>query len=147
MSLIQRTTDITPDLSQAVKPVKVTETSLEKTRLDQPYIGKWEDAPEYMHDNEYVKKGYRVNFNTGKRIFKSLFMLHNESINIWSHLCGVILFGCLIAYVAVWLRPRLVFPSFDSIKAHLGIYVGAASALPADGNVTLMYRFSFAKGK
>ncbi len=87
-----------------------------------PFVGCWEDAPGFVQDNEYIKKGYRVNFNSIKRVVKSLFMLHNESMNVWSHLCGAILFIGLITYVAIWLSPRLMFPTFDIIKEQLSNY-------------------------
>lgn len=38
-----------------------------------------------MKDNNGITHGYRINFNTPRKIFRSLFMLHNESVNIWSH--------------------------------------------------------------
>lgn len=38
-----------------------------------------------MKDNLHITHGYRINFNTPKKIFRSLFMIHNESVNIWSH--------------------------------------------------------------
>lgn len=31
---------------------------------------------------------------------RSLFMLHNESANVWSHLLGVLVFFILLAYTA-----------------------------------------------
>lgn len=38
-----------------------------------------------MKDNDKITHGYRINFNTPGKIFRSLFMVHNESVNIWSH--------------------------------------------------------------
>jgi adiponectin receptor len=49
------------------------------------YIGDYETAPAYMKDNLHITHGYRINFNSPKKIWKSLFMIHNESVNIWSH--------------------------------------------------------------
>ena len=95
-----------------------------KLNNGEPFVGKWEEAPEYLRDNEYIRKGYRINFNSVKRVAKSLFMLHNESMNVWSHLCGVILFLFLITYVAIWIRPRFIVPALDIIKAQINIYLG-----------------------
>jgi len=47
---------------------------------------------------------------------KSLFMLHNESVNVWSHLFGVSLFIFLIFYTVVYLAPP---GSFNSMKPSL----------------------------
>ena len=54
-----------------------------------------DDAPEWMVWNPYVRSGYRV----GARWLgatRSIFMLHNETVNIWSHLLGVLMFAALI---------------------------------------------------
>jgi hypothetical protein len=53
------------------------------------FIGHMLKAPAFLIDNEYILRGYRINFNTKMKIFKSLFMLHNETVNVWSHLLGV----------------------------------------------------------
>lgn len=51
----------------------------------------WNELPEYLRDNEYIYTGYRV--HTGVLgSFKSLFRIHNESGNVWTHLLGT---GCL----------------------------------------------------
>jgi len=36
----------------------------------EPHIGHIEETPKYLIDNEYILSGYRINFNTIKRIFK-----------------------------------------------------------------------------
>jgi len=37
-----------------------------------------------MADNAYIHTGYRINYNNFKKAFKSMFMLHNETGNIWT---------------------------------------------------------------
>jgi hypothetical protein len=47
----------------------------------------WGELPDYLKDNEFIKTGYRA--NTGFRgSLRSLFSLHNESGNVWTHLLG-----------------------------------------------------------
>ena len=58
------------------------------------------DAPKYIQDNEYIKYGYILNCNTYSRTLKSLFICHNETVNIWSHLLSAIIFIYLIWYTA-----------------------------------------------
>ena len=65
--------------------------------FDQPFIGTKEQAPEYMVYNPYILTGYRINYNTVKLTIKSIFQLHNETMNIWTHglgfiFCTVVLF-------------------------------------------------------
>ena len=61
-------------------------------------IGTYQEAPEFIQDNEYIKSGYILNCSTFKKTFKSLFICHNETINIWSHLLGALFFFSLIFY-------------------------------------------------
>lgn len=85
-------------------------------------VGSYEEAPPFAQDNEYIRGGYRIHFDTAKKIIKSLFICHNESANVWTHLCGTFLFIFLISYVAIWVSPRFVFPSYEVIKLQLEAY-------------------------
>ena len=76
------------------------------------FIGTYEEADGYLHDNEYIRKGYRIHFTTVKRIFKSLLMCHNESTNIWSHIFGMILFITFIGYIFIILVPGKFFVGY-----------------------------------
>ncbi len=58
-----------------------------------------------MLGNDYLLYGYRINFNTPELTYKSFFMLHNESVNVWSHFCGAVFFAFLIFYVLLNLQP------------------------------------------
>ena len=66
-------------------------------------IGTFQDAPKFIQDNEYIKYGYILNCNTYSKTFKSLFICHNETVNIWSHLLSGIFFICLIWYTAYFI--------------------------------------------
>ena len=66
-------------------------------------IVSYEQAPDFQKDNEYIKSGYLINCNSPKKITKSLFILHNESINIWTHLLGVILVIIFIVYTSIFI--------------------------------------------
>ncbi len=54
------------------------------------------ETPEWLVDNKHLKHGYRVGFNSIKLALKSLFMKHNETMNIWTHAIGVILFAIIL---------------------------------------------------
>ena len=67
-------------------------------------IGHLEGADhEFLRDNEFIHGGYRLHFNSFSKIMKSLFMFHNESFNVWSHLLGVCIFLALLGYTIIWL--------------------------------------------
>ena len=59
-------------------------------------IGSHHEAPDFMVYNKHIKSGYRINFNSSWRILQSLFMIHNETINVWTHLLGLVFFTFLI---------------------------------------------------
>ena len=58
-------------------PEKLRRDTPHKPR-DIPYIGTQKDAPKWMRYNEYIWYGYRINFNTKMRAFKSLFIWNNQ---------------------------------------------------------------------
>jgi predicted membrane channel-forming protein YqfA (hemolysin III family) len=63
------------------------------------------EAPAYMRDNEYLLRGYRIGFNNTKKTLKTLFMSHNETVNVWTHILGVFVFIGLIVYTTVYMAP------------------------------------------
>lgn len=56
----------------------------------------YNELPHWFKDNQYIQTGYRkITHNTYKCI-QSIFTLHNETFNIWSHLVGCIEFALLL---------------------------------------------------
>jgi len=60
-------------------------------------IGSHKQAPKFLRHNVHIRDGFRINFSMWK-LTKSLFMIHNETVNIWSHLFGMIIFIYLITH-------------------------------------------------
>ncbi|CAH9135103.1 unnamed protein product [Cuscuta epithymum] len=57
----------------------------------------FEELPEYMKDNEFILNYYRAEWPL-KQAFLSVFRWHNETLNVWTHLIGFVLFlGLTIA--------------------------------------------------
>jgi adiponectin receptor len=57
------------------------------------------------HDNPYLIKGYRpMPTNSYLTCFKSAFTIHNETLNIYTHLFGAFYF----LYVMLFLSPNLI---------------------------------------
>ena len=50
------------------------------------------ELPEWQQDNAYILTGHRPACHSYSACFQSLFYLHNESVNIHSHLLGCFLF-------------------------------------------------------
>ena len=66
-------------------------------------VGSFDEAPKFMQDNEYITTGYLLNCTSFKKTFKSLFMCHNETVNIWTHLFGAIFFFFLVFYTSIFI--------------------------------------------
>ncbi|EMP26333.1 Progestin and adipoQ receptor family member 3 [Chelonia mydas] len=57
----------------------------------------YEQIPVFLKDNPYITDGYRA-YLPSRLCLKSLFILSNETVNIWSHLLGFFLFFTLGIY-------------------------------------------------
>lgn len=79
------------------------------------YIGSSFEAPAFMKRN-WILKGYRIGFSLSD-IPKTLFMVHNETTNIWSHLLGFLFFVFLMAYITFWTMPDASITDYDKVSA------------------------------
>jgi hypothetical protein len=70
---------------------------------DVAYVGTSNEAPNFMRRN-WILKGYRINFDF-RGIPKTLFMVHNETTNIWSHLLGFMIFASLFIFILFFTAP------------------------------------------
>lgn len=70
----------------------------------------WDDLPDWQKDNQFIRTGYRPESNSIKRSFASLSYLHNETVNIFSHLIPAI--GFLILGFGLYFT---IVPRYESI--------------------------------
>ena len=52
--------------------------------------------PEWLRDNEFIRGSYRPIMFSFRGCFKSMFRLHNETWNIWTHFGGFLFFVALV---------------------------------------------------
>jgi len=52
----------------------------------------YDELPEWYRDNEYIRRGYRPESRSMRACFASWFYLHNETVNIFSHLIPSLVF-------------------------------------------------------
>ncbi|TKY74967.1 Heptahelical transmembrane protein 4 [Spatholobus suberectus] len=81
----------------------------------------YNSLPAYLRDNEFILDYYRSEWPL-KQIFLSIFSIHNETLNVWTHLIGFFLFLVLTIYTAV--RAPMVV-DFNSVQ-HLSEMIGKA---------------------
>ena len=111
-----------PPVVPQINPSKLSNSERDE-KIDYNYIknskiivGSYQEAPKFLQDNEFIHNGYLINANTYSKIFKSLFICHNETVNIWSHLLGALFFIFLIWYTSVYItnfNSQLVYVKKD----------------------------------
>ena len=70
----------------------------------EPRIGDQAECEPWMQKTyPRIKRGYRINFSNYRLARLSLFQLHNETVNVWSHLLGALLFVWFSAYAFIWM--------------------------------------------
>jgi hypothetical protein len=99
--------------TQKVPGTDASRSSVSNSEDLVPRIVGVDEAPSFLIDNKYLIRGYRKNFGNIKDILKSLFMAHNETWNIWTHLAG--------SLVLIWMLYYLftVYLPHDSVVVHL----------------------------
>ena len=60
----------------------------------------YEEIPLWMRDNSFIRTGYRAHY-TVRQCLLSLFTIHNETANIWTHLLGLLFFVAISSIVFI----------------------------------------------
>jgi len=69
--------------------------SSDKNYVEEFKLHCWDELPEFLKHNPFITNGYRGTLSW-KSCIKSMFRLHTETGNIWTHLLGVVLFFYLM---------------------------------------------------
>ncbi|KAK4100923.1 HlyIII-domain-containing protein [Parathielavia hyrcaniae] len=92
------------------------ETSAEAIETAVLRLLHWDDLPSWRRDNAFILSGYRPTTHSLGASVRSLFHLHNESVNVWSHLAGSLAFALAGAYYYHYCRA-LVGPRYAAASA------------------------------
>lgn len=95
----------------------------------------FESLPHYLQDNEFLKSSHRPPMNSFQGCFKSIFRMHTETWNIWTHLLGFAFFLFLVGGIYVF--GDHVTYWFEDVQIH---------SLPWDEQFMLMFFFVGAMG-
>lgn len=74
--------------------------------------------PDWLQDNNFLHKGHRMPTNSFRECFKSIFRIHTETGNIWTHLLGMIAFMGVTCYfmsrpsIEIQWQEKAVFSAF-----------------------------------
>lgn len=74
--------------------------------------------PDWLKDNDFLLRGHRTPTNSFIACFKSIFRIHTETGNIWTHLLGMIAFLGIAVYfltrptIEVQWQEKAVFSAF-----------------------------------
>ncbi|XP_063049103.1 adiponectin receptor protein 2-like [Engraulis encrasicolus] len=76
--------------------------------------------PDWLKDNDFLLHGHRPPMPSFRACFKSIFRIHTETGNIWTHLLGCLFFLCLgIVYM---FRPNMSFVAPLQEKVAIGMF-------------------------
>lgn len=85
----------------------------------------WNDVPQWLQDNHYIISGYRTPSNSYKKSVASIGQLHNESVNIWTHLIGAITAAFAAVSMYFTIKPRFSMASSEDELVFSCYFLGA----------------------
>ena len=74
--------------------------------------------PNWLRDNDFLLKGHRPPLPSVKACFKSIFRIHTETGNIWTHFIGAISFIAIAVYfltrpsIEIQIQEKVIFGTF-----------------------------------
>ncbi|KAI7213727.1 HlyIII-domain-containing protein [Hortaea werneckii] len=108
------------------------DTSLAKTtekRAQEALTLLWHELPDWLKDNHFIRSGYRPPSNSYTKSAASITQLHNESINIWTHLIGATLAFTAGMTIYTRLRPRFAQATEEDVLVFSCFFLGAIACL------------------
>ncbi|TLD31493.1 hypothetical protein PspLS_02264 [Pyricularia sp. CBS 133598] len=114
----EATTTATDKVVETVKAVE--------DKASQTLLILWDELEDWRRDNAFILGGYRRTSNSYAASLASLLHLHNESVNIWSHLVGAVGFTATGAYfLQAVVRPRVAEAYGGDVLAFACFFAGA----------------------
>lgn len=124
MSLRQRRKSIGESAKASSQSVKDTIVETTEAALQH-----WDQLPAWRRDNVYIQSGYRQIRASYGHSARSLFYVHNEFVNIWSHLLGALVFCVSSAYIYYAVRPRYASATSTDVVVFACFFTGAMTCL------------------
>jgi len=114
-----------------------------KTNIS-PLTVSWKDLPLWQRDNHHIHTGYRPASNSFTRSIASLTYLHNETVNVYSHLLGAVLALLSGSYVyGSVLKPRYdEYATAEDVRVFSAFFGGAVLCLGISAGYHLLSNHS-----
>jgi adiponectin receptor len=125
MTTRQRKQPATEAIAETAKKVE--------TKVEDALTVLWNDLPTWQRDNHYIHSGYRPQSNSFLKSWASLLYLHNETVNIYSHLLGAIAFSLSALFFHRNLALRYQTANKTDVYAFGAFFLGAAACLGISG--------------
>ncbi|KAL2028413.1 hypothetical protein VTO58DRAFT_109443 [Aureobasidium pullulans] len=87
----------------------------------------WSEIDPWQQDNHYIHSGYRPASNSFSRSFASLSYIHNETVNIYTHLLGAVAALICSIYLHSLIKPRYDRATAEDVIV-FGCFFGGAVA-------------------
>lgn len=89
----------------------------------------WEDLPTWQRDNHYIHTGYRPASNSYSKSAASLGYLHNETVNVYTHLIGAVVAAIAAGYFYAAIKPRFRYATDEDVMVFGCFFLGAVVCL------------------
>jgi adiponectin receptor len=93
----------------------------------------WNEIAPWQQDNQYITSGYRPQSNSYAKSWKSLLYIHNETVNIYTHLVGAAIFFFASYFLYNELEPRYETASKEDVYVFSCFFAGAVACLGMSG--------------
>ncbi|KZM28356.1 integral component of membrane [Ascochyta rabiei] len=93
----------------------------------------WHEIAPWQQDNHYITSGYRPQSNSYAKSWKSLFYIHNETVNIYTHLLGAVVFLITSYVLFSELKPRYDTATREDVYVFACFFAGAVACLGMSG--------------
>ncbi|KAF3007495.1 hypothetical protein E8E13_005343 [Curvularia kusanoi] len=125
VGVVNSATDVAQELEKSVAEVE--------KKIEEKLTYLWHEIAPWQQDNQYITSGYRPQSNSFAKSWKSLLYIHNETVNIYTHLVGSAIFLLTSYFLYNELQPRYETASKEDVYVFSCFFAGAVACLGMSG--------------